>query len=76
MVAATVPPPLRATGQALLVMSINLGGALGNLATGGLYDLSGPRRLFLLAALGEMLPLLVVLGARHRLRAALPTRPG
>jgi MFS transporter, PPP family, 3-phenylpropionic acid transporter len=76
MVAATVPPPLRATGQALLIMAINLGGGLGNLATGALYDLSGPRQLFLLAALGEVLPLLVVLGARHRLRAALPTRPG
>jgi MFS family permease len=75
MVAATVPPPLRATGQALLVMAINLGGGLGNLATGALYDLSGPRKLFLLAALGEVLPILVVLGARHRLRAALPNRP-
>ena len=57
-------------------MAINLGGGLGNLATGALYDLRGPRQLFLLAALGEVLPILVVLGARHRLRAALPTRPG
>jgi PPP family 3-phenylpropionic acid transporter len=68
LVAATVPPQLRATGQALLVMSINLGGALGSLVTGALYDARGPRTLFLLAALGEALPLIVVLRARHRLR--------
>jgi PPP family 3-phenylpropionic acid transporter len=73
MVAATVPAPLRATGQALLVMSINLGGAIGNLSTGALYDMSGPRTLFLLAAIGEGFPLLVVLRARHHLRAAIPT---
>ncbi len=73
MVAATVPAPLRATGQALLVMSINLGGAIGNLTTGALYDVSGPRTLFLLAAIGEGFPLLVVLRARHHLRAAIPT---
>lgn len=76
LVAGTVPAPLRATGQALLVMAINLGGGLGSLATGALYDLTGPRKLFLLAAMGEVLPILVVLGARHRLRAALPTPPG
>ena len=34
LIAATVPASLRATGQALLVMSINLGGALGNAITG------------------------------------------
>jgi PPP family 3-phenylpropionic acid transporter len=72
LIAATVPPQLRATGQALLVMSINLGAAGGNLATGALYDVSGPRKLFLLAAIGEVLPLLVVLRARHHLRAAVP----
>jgi MFS family permease len=72
LIAGTVPPQLRATGQALLVMSINLGGAVGNLATGMLYDVSGPRKLFLLAAVGEVLPLLVVLRARHALRAAVP----
>jgi MFS transporter, PPP family, 3-phenylpropionic acid transporter len=76
LVAATVPPPLRATGQALLVMSINLGGAIGNLVTGALYDVSGPRTLFLLAAIGEVLPLLVVLRARHHLRAAMPNARG
>ena len=68
LVAATVPPSLRATGQALLVMSINLGGAIGNAITGRLYDASGPRLLFLLAAVGELAPLAVVLRARRRLR--------
>ena len=42
LVAATVPPKLRATGQALLVMAINVGGAVGNLAVGRLYDTRGP----------------------------------
>jgi PPP family 3-phenylpropionic acid transporter len=72
LIAATVPGSLRATGQALLVMSINLGGAAGNLATGVLYDTIGPRTLFLWAAAGQVLPLVVVLRARHHLRAALP----
>ena len=76
VVAATVPAPLRATGQALLVMSINLGGAIGNLSMGALYDVSGPRTLFLLAAIGEVLPLCVVLRARHHLRAAVATGRG
>jgi len=66
LVAATVPPKLRATGQALLVMAINVGGAAGNLAVGRLYDSAGPSTLFALAAAGEVLPLLVVLYARHR----------
>jgi PPP family 3-phenylpropionic acid transporter len=68
LVAASVPPPVRATGQALLVMSINLGGAVGNAITGRLYDARGPRALFLLAAVGELAPLAVVLRARRRLR--------
>jgi PPP family 3-phenylpropionic acid transporter len=68
LVAATVPPSLRATGQALLVMSINLGGALGNAVTGRVYDAQGPRLLFLLAAIGELAPLAVVIAARRRLR--------
>ena len=66
MVAATVPPKLRATGQALLVMSINVGGAFGNLAVGRIYDRAGPATLFAIAAAGELLPLLVVLYARRR----------
>jgi PPP family 3-phenylpropionic acid transporter len=61
VVAATVPPKLRATGQALLVMSINAGGAIGNLAVGRVYDSAGPGKLFAIAAAGELLPLLVVL---------------
>ena len=66
MVAATVPPKLRATGQALLVMSINVGGAIGNLAVGRVYDRAGPGTLFAIAAAGELLPLAVVLYARRR----------
>jgi PPP family 3-phenylpropionic acid transporter len=65
LVAATVPPKLRATGQALLVMAINVGGAAGNLAVGRAYDLYGPGRLFAIAAAGELLPLAVVLYARR-----------
>ncbi|HXU60229.1 MAG TPA: MFS transporter [Polyangia bacterium] len=65
LVAATVPPALRATGNALLVMAINLGSAAGNLVTGALYDATGPRALFLMAAAGELLPLAVVLRARR-----------
>jgi PPP family 3-phenylpropionic acid transporter len=64
LVAALVPPPLRATGNALLVMAINVGAAVGNLGTGALYDRSGPHALFLMAAAGEILPLAVVLRAR------------
>jgi PPP family 3-phenylpropionic acid transporter len=66
LIAATVPPPLRATGQALLVIAINLGAAIGNLGTGALYDAIGPRAMFGLAAAGELLPLLVILQARRR----------
>ena len=66
VVAATVPPKLRATGQALLVMSINAGGAIGNLAVGRVYDSAGPGKLFAIAAAGELLPLLVVLYGRRR----------
>ncbi|HXJ18762.1 MAG TPA: MFS transporter [Polyangia bacterium] len=64
LVATLVPPPLRATGNALLVMAINAGGAIGNLGTGALYDALGPRAPFLLAAAGEILPLALVLRAR------------
>ena len=41
LIAATVPGWLRATGQALLMISINIGGAIGNTVTGRLYDASG-----------------------------------
>ena len=70
LIAATVPASLRATGQALLVMSINLGGALGNAITGRVYDAYGSRLLFVLAAIGQLAPLAVVLAARRRLRDA------
>jgi predicted MFS family arabinose efflux permease len=46
-------------------MAINLGGAIGNLGTGALYDAAGPRALFLMAAVGQLLPLAVVLRARR-----------
>ena len=69
LIAATVPASLRATGQALLVMSINLGGAIGNAISGRVYDAQGSRLLFLLAAVGELAPLGVVLVARARLRS-------
>jgi PPP family 3-phenylpropionic acid transporter len=65
LVGVSVPPKLRATGQALLVMAINVGGAVGNLAVGRLYDTAGPSMLFAIAAAGELLPLLVVLRARR-----------
>jgi MFS transporter, PPP family, 3-phenylpropionic acid transporter len=68
-VAATVPAPLRATGQALLLMSINLGGTIGNLVTGAVYGVVGPQTLFGIAAAGELAPLIVVWWARHGLRA-------
>ena len=64
-IAATVPGALRATGQALLVIAINLGSALGNGFAGRTYDAGGARPLFLLAAVGELAPLLVVLLGRR-----------
>jgi PPP family 3-phenylpropionic acid transporter len=65
LVTATVPPKLRATGQALLVMAINVGGAVGNLAVGRIYDSAGPSLLFAVAAGGELLPLAVILYGRR-----------
>jgi PPP family 3-phenylpropionic acid transporter len=70
LIAAIVPASLRATGQALLVIAINVGGALGNAITGRVYDAFGSRHLFLLAAVGQLAPLIVVLAARRRLRDA------
>jgi len=70
LVGATVPASLRATGQALLIVAINLGAAVGNAITGRVYDAHGSRLLFLLAAVGELAPLAVVLATRRRLRDA------
>ena len=67
LVAATVPASLRATGQALLIMAINVGAAVGSAITGRVYDAYGARLLFLLAAIGELAPLAVVIAARRRL---------
>ena len=67
LVAATVPASLRATGQALLIMAINVGAAVGNAITGRVYDAYGSRLLFVLAAIGELAPLAVVIAARRRL---------
>jgi MFS transporter, PPP family, 3-phenylpropionic acid transporter len=69
LVAAVVPPALRATGQALLLVAINMGAIAGNLVTGRLFDTGGPRVMFLLAAAAQLAPLAVVIGARRRLRA-------
>jgi PPP family 3-phenylpropionic acid transporter len=69
LVAAVVPPSLRATGQALLLTAINVGAIAGNLVTGRLFDAGGPRLMFLLAAAAQLAPLAVVVGARRRLRA-------
>src|SRR5207237_1379728 len=52
LVASTVPPSLRATGQALLIMAINLGAAVGNTITGRVYDAYGSRLPSLLGAGG------------------------
>ncbi|MFL5223452.1 MAG: MFS transporter, partial [Microvirga sp.] len=73
LVSATVPAPVRATGQALLVVAINVGAVIGNSVAGRLYDASGPRALFLIAAVAEVAPLLVVVRAGRRL-AAPPAR--
>ena len=67
LVASTVPASLRATGQALLIMSINIGAAVGSAISGRVYDAYGSRPLFLLAAIGELAPLAVVIAARRRL---------
>ena len=69
LVGTTVPAPVRATGQALLVVAINVGAVIGNSVAGRLYYASGPRALFLIAAVAEVAPLLVVLRAGRRLSA-------
>ncbi len=63
LVGTTVPAPVRATGQALLVVAINVGAVIGNSFAGRLYDASGPRALFLIASVAELAPLLVVVRA-------------
>jgi PPP family 3-phenylpropionic acid transporter len=68
LVATTVPASLRATGQALLIMAINVGAAVGSAITGRVYDAHGAPLLFLLAAIGELAPLAVVIAARRRLQ--------
>jgi PPP family 3-phenylpropionic acid transporter len=69
LVGAMVPSSLRATGQALLIIAINVGAAVGSAITGRVYDAEGGARvLFLLAAVGELAPLAVVLAARRRLQ--------
>ena len=69
LVGTIVAAPVRATGQALLVVAINVGAVLGNSAAGWLYDAIGPRTLFLVAAVAEVAPLLVVVWAGRRLAA-------
>jgi PPP family 3-phenylpropionic acid transporter len=66
LIAASVPTPLRATGQALLVTAINLGATVGNAFSGRIYDAYGSRPLFVVAAIAEMAPLVVLLAFRRR----------
>jgi PPP family 3-phenylpropionic acid transporter len=69
LIAATVPPSLRASGQALFVIAFNgVGSIIGNLGTGALYDAGGGTVVFLVAAAAELVPLAIVLRARKRLR--------
>jgi PPP family 3-phenylpropionic acid transporter len=68
LLADVVPPELRATGQALFVMALNLGTALGNAATGALYDAAGTRTPFFLAAIAELVPLALAVRGRRALR--------
>jgi MFS transporter, PPP family, 3-phenylpropionic acid transporter len=71
LVAASVPPSLRATGQALLVTAINFGGAVGNAFSGRIYDAHGSRPLFVIAAVAELTPLAVLLVFRRQTLRAL-----
>lgn len=66
LVGASVPPSMRASGQALLVAAINFGGAVGNAFSGRIYDSHGSRPLFVIAAVAELAPLAVVLAFRRQ----------
>jgi PPP family 3-phenylpropionic acid transporter len=70
LVAETVPPALRATGQAVFMIALNLGTEAGYAATGVIYDAAGPRVLFLYAAAVEVVPLVLALRARRAAAAA------
>lgn len=60
-VAERAPGSLRSTGQSLFVAAtFGIGGLIGFTGSGKLYDLVGGHRLFQLAAVAEVLPLLVV----------------
>jgi PPP family 3-phenylpropionic acid transporter len=66
-VSARVPPELRASGQALFAATTSgLGGLTGYLATGALYDRVGGHALFGLAAVVELLPLLLLAWPKPR----------
>jgi MFS family permease len=73
LVAACVPPPLRATGQSLFVIAmLGFGNVVGYIATGWLYDTVGSvSPAFLAAAALELVPLGLVL-ARQPARGAPP----
>ncbi len=59
---ALVPPQMRATGQALFAsVTWGMGGAIGYLAAGRLYDLFSGGALFRVAAALELLPALLAL---------------
>ncbi len=57
-----IPGSLRATGQSLLVATnYGIGGIIGATVSGVLFEALGGRRLFQLAAVGELLPLCLAL---------------
>ena len=63
--AARVPPHLRASGQALFAaVTWGLGGLIGYTIAGVGYDALGGYRLFAVAAAAELVPAVLVLGAR------------
>jgi PPP family 3-phenylpropionic acid transporter len=74
LVAACVPPQLKATGQTLFLTSmVGVGNILGNLLTGLIYDRAGAATAFLAAGVAEVIPLALVLRAGRGLRSATAT---
>lgn len=68
---ARVPASLRASGQALFAAAtFGVGGLLGFSGAGQLYDIVGGHRMFALAALVELLPLLAIWLADRKPRAS------
>jgi len=71
-----VPPKLRATGRALFAAVVfGIGGVLGNLGAGHLYDGGGGELAFLAAAGIDLIPALLIL-LLFRARRPAPLEPG